>query len=106
MGTVAAPRPRQPWPRRRRPNMQFSIDPNNEYARAYLAFVLWMSGDHEGAYAEARAAYDLNPVNAMALAALGVVNAFSGPGGYEPAVEYLERAMRVSPQDPNFSSGT
>ena len=76
-----------------------ALDPNNEYARAYLAFVIWMAGDHEGALAEATAAYELNPSNAMALAALGVVNAFSGPDCYERAVEYLERAMRVSPQD-------
>ena len=77
-----------------------ALDPNNANARVYLASVIWMGGDHEGALAEATAAYELNPSNAAALAMLGMINAFSGPEGYESAVELLERAIRVSPQDP------
>ena len=76
------------------------LDPNNSYARGYLAVVLWMGGDHEGALAEATVAYHLNPGNAMTLSVLGIVNVFKGPEGYAVAVECLERAIRVSPQDP------
>ena len=77
-----------------------ALDPNNETARANLVYVLTMGGDLEGAITEAKAAYNLNTMNAASIAALGAVYTSLGAEHYESAVNCLERAIRVSPQDP------
>ena len=76
------------------------IDPDDEAAHTYLAIVHWLNGMHDAAIDECEFVIRLNPNYAFAIGVLGVVHAFSGAGSYEPAVKCLERAIRLSPNDP------
>lgn len=77
-----------------------TIDPDNEGARTYLAVVHWMSGEHDAAMDECEAVIRFNPNFASAVGVLGITCAFSGANAYERAVECLDRAIRLSPNDP------
>ena len=76
------------------------IDPDDEAARTFLAAVHWMSGRHDAAIDECETVLSLNPNYASAVGVLGLVHAFSGANAYERAVECLDRAIRLSPNDP------
>jgi tetratricopeptide (TPR) repeat protein len=77
-----------------------TIDPDDEGARTYLAAVHWMSGMHDAAIDECETVMRFNPNFAHAVGVLGIVYAFSGANGYERAVDCLDRAIRLSPNDP------
>jgi TolB-like protein len=77
-----------------------TIDPDDEAARTYLAVVHWMSGEHDAAIDECEAVIRFNPNFASAVGVLGITCAFSGANAYERAVECLDRAIRLSPNDP------
>jgi TolB-like protein len=76
------------------------IDPDDEAARTYLALVNFMSGKHDAAIEACETVLDINPNYAQALGALGMIYAYSGADAYERSVEYLDRAIRLSPNDP------
>jgi len=76
------------------------IDPDDEAARTFLAAVHWMSGKHDAAINECKTVVHLNPNYGYAVGILGIVHAFSGANAYERAVECLDRAIRLSPNDP------
>ncbi|MBF0470186.1 MAG: hypothetical protein HQL48_02305 [Gammaproteobacteria bacterium] len=77
-----------------------TIDSDDERARIYLAYSLWVIGRHDAAHQEAQSAVKLNPNSAAAFSALGIVHAYSGSDGYDQAVVLLDKAMRLSPRDP------
>jgi adenylate cyclase len=76
------------------------IDPDDEAARTFRAMVHWWSGKHEAAIEECETVIRLNPNFASAVGVLGMVYAYSGANAYEHAVECLDRAIRLSPNDP------
>ena len=76
------------------------IDPDDEAARTYLALVNFMSGKHEAAIEACESVLGINPNYAQAVGALGMIYAYSGADTYERSVEYLDRAIRLSPNDP------
>ncbi len=77
-----------------------TIDPDDEAARTFLAMVHWLSGKHDAAIDECETVIRFNPNFAYAVGVLGIVHAFSGADAYEHAVECLDRAIRLSPNDP------
>ncbi len=77
-----------------------TIDPDDEAARTFLAMVHWLSGKHDAAIDECETVIRFNPNFASAVGVLGIVHAFSGANAYEHAVECLDRAIRLSPNDP------
>jgi tetratricopeptide (TPR) repeat protein len=76
------------------------IDPDDEAARTYLAMVNFMSGKHDDAIEACESVLGINPNNAQAVGVLGIIYAYSGADAYESSVEYLDRAIRLSPNDP------
>ena len=76
------------------------IDPDDEAARTYLALVNFMSGNHDAATKACETVLGMNPNYALAVGALGIIYAYSGANAYERSVEYLDRAIRLSPNDP------
>lgn len=76
------------------------IDPDDEAARTYLALVNFMSGKHDTAIEACETVLDINPNYAQAFGALGMIYAYSGADDYERSVDYLDRAIRLSPNDP------
>jgi TolB-like protein/Tfp pilus assembly protein PilF len=77
-----------------------TIDPDDEAAHTFRAMVHWWSGKHEAAIEECETVIRLNPNFASAVGVLGMVYAYSGANAYEHAVECLDRAIRLSPNDP------
>ena len=77
-----------------------ALDPNDERAHIYLARVLMVQGRHDEALLEAEAALSINPNYAHGIGFAGCIEAISGRSSYGRAVEHLDRAMRLSPQDP------
>jgi TolB-like protein/class 3 adenylate cyclase/tetratricopeptide (TPR) repeat protein len=76
------------------------IDPDDEMAHTVMAAVNWMSGKHDAAIEECETVLRLNPNFAYAHGVLGIVHAYSGSKFYQQAVECLDRAIRLSPNDP------
>lgn len=76
------------------------IDPDDEAARTYFAAVNWMSGKHDSAIEECEAVLRRNSNFAQAVGILGTVHVYSGADSYDTGVESLERAIRMSPNDP------
>ncbi len=76
------------------------IDPDDEMAHTMMGAVHWMSGKHDAAIAECETVLRLNPNYIYAYAILGIVHAYSGSAYYQQAVQYLEQAIRLSPNDP------
>jgi tetratricopeptide (TPR) repeat protein len=62
--------------------------------------VYWMSGDHDAAIKEGETILQLNPNYPFGYGLIGSVYACSGSACYRQAVEYLEHAIRLSPNDP------
>ncbi|MEK9283551.1 MULTISPECIES: adenylate/guanylate cyclase domain-containing protein [unclassified Bradyrhizobium] len=79
-----------------------AIDRNDPWARLAFGFSHMLRREHEEAVEELRAALDLNPNFALGHAFLGLVLAYGAKGA--EAVGSLERAMRLSPHDPNFAA--
>ena len=76
------------------------IDPDDEAAHTFRAMVHWWSGEHDAAIDECETVIRFNPNFASAVGVLGMVHAYSGANAYEHAVECLDRAIRLSPNDP------
>jgi len=76
------------------------IDPDDEMAHTIMGAVHWMSGNHDAAIEECEFVLRLNPNFAYANGILGIVHAYSGSTYYQQAVENLEHAIRLSPNDP------
>jgi TolB-like protein len=76
------------------------IDPDDEAAHTFRAMVHWWSGEHDAAIDECETVIRFNPNFASAVGVLGMVYAYSGANSYEHAVECLDRAIRLSPNDP------
>ena len=76
------------------------IDPDDETSHTMLGAVHWMSGKHDDAINECETVLRLNPSFANAYGILGIVHAYSGSKYYQQAVECLDRAIRLSPNDP------
>lgn len=76
------------------------IDPDDETSHTMLGAVYWMSGKHDDAINECETVLRLNPNFAYAYGVLGIVHAFSGSKYYQQAVECLDRAIGLSPNDP------
>ena len=77
-----------------------TIDSDDEAAHTYLAIVYWLIGQHDAAIKECEFVIRLNPNYAFAIGVLGIVHAYSGADSYESAVQNLEKAIRLSPNDP------
>src|SRR5262249_44462568 len=75
-----------------------SLDDKDAMAHAVLAHMTMWGGEWEGAIAEARTAFALNPNSAFVLSMLGCVLGFGGHR--EEALNRLQQAMRASPHDP------
>jgi adenylate cyclase len=76
------------------------VDPDDEMAHTMMGAVYWMLGKHEAAVEECETVLRLNPNFSYACGILGIVHAYSGSAHYQQAVEYLEQAIRLSPNDP------
>ena len=76
------------------------IDPDDETSHTMLGAVYWMSGKHDAAINECETVLRLNPNFAYAYGILGIVHAYSGSRYYQQAVECLDRAIGLSPNDP------
>lgn len=76
------------------------IDPDDEWAHSMVGEVYWLTGKHDAAIAECEAVLRLNPNFTYAYGLLGIIHANSGSGNYKQAVENLEHAIRLSPNDP------
>jgi tetratricopeptide (TPR) repeat protein len=76
------------------------IDPDDELAHAVRGDVYWLSGNHDAAIEEGETILRLNPNFTYAHGLIGTVHACCGSAHYQQAVEYLEQAIRLSPNDP------
>ena len=76
------------------------IDPDDEMSHTTLGAVYWMSGKHDDAINECETVLRLNPNFSYAYGILGIVHAYSGSKYYQQAVECLDRAISLSPNDP------
>ena len=76
------------------------IDPDDEMSHTMLGAVCWMSGKHDDAINECETVLRRNPNFAYAYGILGIVHAYSGSKYYQQAVECLDRAIGLSPNDP------
>ena len=75
------------------------IDPNEEYAQAALGIVLAFSGRPEQALHCFDHAIRLNPNFVNAIAGKGIALSNAGSENSEAAIEYLQKAIRLSPRD-------
>jgi adenylate cyclase len=77
-----------------------SLDPDDEVAHAVMGDVHWFSGNHDAAIEEGKTILQLNSNFPFAYGLIGSVHACSGSAYYQQAVENLEHAIRLSPNDP------
>jgi adenylate cyclase len=75
-----------------------ALDDRDAVARALHGVVMLGEGEWDIGLAEARVAYSLNPNNGFVAAAVGKTAGFAGL--QDEGIEYLRRAMRLSPRDP------
>ncbi len=75
-----------------------ALDGGDAEARSYLGYALWMSGDHDGALAEAERALTISPNLAFAHGVRGASLIFSGQP--KEGVAALETCIRLDPRDP------
>jgi len=75
------------------------IDPNEEYAQAAMGIVLAFSGQQEAALRCFDHAIRLNPNFVNAIAGKGIALSTFGSENSEEAIEYLQKAIRLSPRD-------
>ncbi len=76
------------------------LDPQNAYARCWLAIVHFFRGENERFEAEARLAVDLNPNDPETLADVGHYYAFIGQ--FERGAELSRRAQLLNPLHPGW----
>jgi adenylate cyclase len=77
-----------------------AIDPNYDVAHFAKSMVLMTQNRHEEAIAEAERTLALNPSNIDAYSNLGVANLFLCRP--DRAIEFADKAIRLSPRDPNL----
>lgn len=77
-----------------------SLDPDDEIAHAVMGDIYWLSGDHDSAIKEGETILQLNPSFPFGYGLIGNVYACSGSEYYQQAVDNLEHAIRLSPNDP------
>jgi TolB-like protein/class 3 adenylate cyclase/Tfp pilus assembly protein PilF len=77
-----------------------SLDPDDELAHATMGDIYWLSGDHDAAIKEGETILQLNSNFPFGYGLIGSVHACSGSTYYQQAVENLEHAIRLSPNDP------
>jgi TolB-like protein/tetratricopeptide (TPR) repeat protein len=76
------------------------LDPQNAYARCWLAIVHFFRGENERFEAEAQLALSLNPNDPETLADVGHYYAFMGQ--FERGVELSRRAQQLNPLHPGW----
>lgn len=76
------------------------LDPQNAYARCWLAIVHFFRGENERFEAEARLALSLNPNDPETLADVGHYYAFMGQ--FERGAELSRRAQQLNPLHPGW----
>lgn len=76
------------------------LDPQNAYARCWLAIVYFFRGENERFEAEARLALELNPNDPETLADVGHYYAFMGQ--FERGAELSRRAQQLNPLHPGW----
>jgi len=76
------------------------LDPQNAYARCWLAIVHFFRGENEKFEAEAQLALSLNPNDPETLADVGHYYAFMGQ--FERGVELSRRAQQLNPSHPGW----
>ena len=76
------------------------LDPQNAYARCWLAIVHFFRGENELFHAEARRALALNPNDPEILADIGHYLAFMGE--FERGIELSRRAQQLNPLHPGW----
>jgi TolB-like protein/Tfp pilus assembly protein PilF len=76
------------------------LDPQNAYARCWLAIVHFFRGENEKFEAEAQLALSLNPNDPETLADVGHYYAFMGQ--FERGVELSRRAQQLNPLHPGW----
>ncbi len=76
------------------------LDPQNAYARCWLAIVHFFRGENEKFNEEAQRALDLNPNDPETLADIGHYLAFMGE--FERGVELSRRAQQLNPLHPGW----
>jgi adenylate cyclase len=74
------------------------LDDKDPMAHAILALMWQLVGEWEACLAEGRAAVDLNPNSVWSLMAMG--HSFGWGGHPREGIDYLRRAVRMSPHDP------
>jgi adenylate cyclase len=78
-----------------------SVDAGDANARASLAEILFLKGDHDGAVQEANNAFLLNSNCAQAISVKGVALCFSGHG--REGRDLIRQYLKWSPRSPNAS---
>jgi TolB-like protein/Tfp pilus assembly protein PilF len=76
-----------------------ALDPNFAGAHMVKANILRLQGHRDEAIAENERAIALDPAMADAVESLGVD--YMGLGQFDKSLEYLDKAIRLSPHDPN-----
>jgi len=80
-------------------NAAISLDASDEGVHANLFFLLWASGNHDGAIREGKTAHEFNPNSIWSNLALGIALGYSGAEFYENAMEHLNLVIRLGPRD-------
>jgi adenylate cyclase len=75
-----------------------AVDPNYPNAHQCRAVILRMQGRHDEGIAENERALALDPSDADAVVGLGFD--YQGLGQFEKGLEYIDKAIRLSPHDP------
>jgi adenylate cyclase len=75
-----------------------SVDHEDHVAYLWRGALMYLSGREDVGLDDMRRAYELNPNGSLTLATLGFHEAMSGDA--PKGIEYIERAMRLSPRDP------
>jgi adenylate cyclase len=76
-----------------------TIDSGDHTAHLLKGILQIQSGQQDAGHAEIRRAHELNPNDSFTLANLGF--GIAGSGDMQLGVEYLTRALRLSPRDPS-----
>lgn len=76
------------------------LNPDDEIAHSVVGDIYWLSGNHDAAIKEGEIILQLNPSYPFGYGLIGNIYACSGADYYQRAVENLEYAIRLSPNDP------
>jgi adenylate cyclase len=77
------------------------LDPNDGWAHANKALLLQIQGHPDEAIAENERALALDPIHVSAYGALGLDYVLVGQ--FQKSIEYTDKAIRLSPHDPDLS---